>query len=141
MMNYHHRRRGLAAAATLGLLLGGCTTLGFGSRAVEATQARCADFSFPVYFNENSDQLTTAAAQAIAGSAARANQCRVGALTIAGLQPGGSGDLAERRAQAVARALAADGLSSPSASFDRTSAPGGTPMKGIEVRVHLDGPA
>lgn len=71
----------------------------------------CADFSFPVYFEEHSAELSTGALQVIAASATRAEACPVAGLAISGL--GDDTGLASRRAAAVAKALAADGLGSP----------------------------
>jgi hypothetical protein len=102
------RTAGVGAIAALGLTLPACTDMG--SKAVLKPTA-CADFTFPVYFEQSSEQLSTGALQVIAASVARAKSCSVAGLAISGLgdEPG----LASRRAAAVAKALAADGLASP----------------------------
>lgn len=112
-MDIHPRRRlwarrmaGLGAITALGLALGACSTP---KPLVKATA--CADFTFPVYFEEHSDALSTGALQVIAASATRAEACPVAGLAISGL--GDDTGLASRRAAAVAKALAADGLASP----------------------------
>jgi hypothetical protein len=99
---------GAAALAALALGLPACSIVQ-PKPLVKATA--CADFSFPVYFAERSDELSTGALQVIAASATRAEACPVASLAISGLGP--DTGLASRRAAAVAKALAADGLASP----------------------------
>ncbi|HZC16957.1 MAG TPA: hypothetical protein VE309_09350 [Caulobacteraceae bacterium] len=96
------------AIAALGLGLPACSNMA--SKPLVKPTA-CADFNFPIYFEEHSDGLSTGALQVIAASATRAEACPVASLAISGL--GDDTGLASRRAAAVARALAADGLTSP----------------------------
>ncbi|HEX4196638.1 MAG TPA: hypothetical protein VHZ26_04275 [Caulobacteraceae bacterium] len=98
---------GAAAIAALGLGLPACSNM----QPKPLVKSTCVDFSFPVYFEERSDELSTGALQVIAASASRAEACPVASLAISGL--GGDTGLASRRAAAVAKALAADGLASP----------------------------
>ncbi len=102
------RMAGVGVIAALGFILPACTATS--SKALVKTTA-CADFNFPIYFQESSDQLSTGALQVIAASVARARSCPVAGLGISGL--GDDTGLASRRAAAVAKALAADGLASP----------------------------
>jgi hypothetical protein len=97
----------LGAIAAVGFGLPACT----GSRAALVKPTACADFSFPVYFEGQSAELSTGAVQVIAASVSRAKSCPVAGLAISGL--GDDTGLAARRAAAVAKALAADGLASP----------------------------
>lgn len=102
------RMAAAAAIAALALSLPACSNMQ-PKPLVKATA--CADFSFPVYFDGRSDELSTGALQVIAASASRAEACPVASLAISGL--GDDTGLASRRAAAVAKALAADGLASP----------------------------
>jgi hypothetical protein len=102
-------RRTACAALIAGAGLGLPACTGMGSKGPAKTA--CADFTFPVYFENGSDQLGTGALQVIAASAARAKSCPVASLAISGL--GSDTGLASRRGAAVAKALAADGLTSP----------------------------
>src|SRR6185312_9452472 len=95
---------GLSAAAAA--LLAGCNTMS-GHDLVR--QTACADFAFPVYFQNNSDQLTPEAMQLIAQSATRAKSCSVQGVSITGLETANA-DLAGRRVAAVDKALAANGV-------------------------------
>jgi len=98
---------GLGGVAAFAFSLPACTNT---NQPLVKTTA-CADFTFPVYFEEHSDQLGTAALQVISASVTRAKACPVAGLAISGL--GDDTGLASRRAAAVAKALAADGLASP----------------------------
>jgi outer membrane protein OmpA-like peptidoglycan-associated protein len=93
--------------AAIGFGLPACT----GPKVALVKPTACADFSFPVYFEQKSAELSTGAVQVIAASVARAKSCPVAGLAISGL--GDDTGLAAQRAAAVAKALAADGLASP----------------------------
>jgi hypothetical protein len=101
------RLAGLGMIAAFAVSLPACTNT---SQPLVKTTA-CADFTFPIYFDQHSDQLSTAALQVISASVDRAKACPVAGLAISGL--GDDTGLASRRAAAVAKALAADGLASP----------------------------
>jgi hypothetical protein len=138
----HRFRIGAVAGLSLGVSLAGCADLGSTPRAAIVRDTACQDFSFPVYFKDQSDQLTTAAVQAIAESASRTTRCRVVGVTIIGLANGSAGDLALRRSNAVARAFVADGLSIPTPVTDTTEPPAGSAPMGrpTEVQVRLAAP-
>jgi len=124
----------VAAIAALGIGLPACTNTS--STPLVKTTA-CADFSFPVYFEQHSDQLSAGALQVISASVARATSCPVAGLAISGL--GDDTGLASRRAAAVAKALAADGLASP-APVVQASAPNhglGLLRHSAQISVHF----
>lgn len=78
----------------------------------------CADFSFPIYFETSSDQLTAAARGVAADAAARVRGCRIGQVQVVGLADAGGSTrlnlaLSRRRAASVAKALEAGGLPAP----------------------------
>src|SRR5579872_241634 len=120
--------RRLGALAVAGLFAG-CINTGYAVK-----QTACANFSFPVYFASGSDQLTTPAVQAIGESALRAKGCPVAVIAIKGLGRDTTG-LAARRAAAVARALAANGLDKPAPVAD--SATGGPEFPLLNRRVDV----
>jgi hypothetical protein len=102
------RMAGAAVIAALGYGLPACTN----SRSTPLVKTTaCADFSFPIYFDQRSDELSAGALQVISASVARATSCPVAGLAISGL--GEDTGLASRRAAAVAKALASDGLATP----------------------------
>src|SRR3954466_9879561 len=63
-------------------------------RAVAA--AGCADFSFPIYFRDKSDQLTTPARERIRQSAVFASACPLSDIKVVGLNAEGP-DLSRKR--------------------------------------------
>ena len=76
---------------------------------------------FPIYFAERSDQLTPTAQQVVASSVAQVRGCRIGYVNVLGLTDAAGGsaqnlELSKRRADVVAKALAADGL--PPSKFE-----------------------
>ena len=78
----------------------------------------CADISFPIYFATASPALTPPALAVIADTAARLKGCVINASEVLGLADAdgtarANQELSRRRAQTVARALAAAGLPSP----------------------------
>jgi outer membrane protein OmpA-like peptidoglycan-associated protein len=86
--------------------------------AAQAAAPSCADFSFPIYFEKGSDQLTAAARAVLDSSAALARACTIGKVEVLGLADAdGPANrnlaLSRRRATHVAGALAADGLPAP----------------------------
>jgi hypothetical protein len=110
-MNVSSRRGRSAVIGLAALVLTSCAA--HPPRASIVKQTGCADFAFPVYFRDGSDELTSAAAQLIAGSAARAKSCRIASLAITGSAGEDQADLVARRSAAVAKALTADGLAPP----------------------------
>ena len=129
----------LASAAALS----GC--MSDASRRAEIVQdTSCVDFAFPVYFQPHADTLTGAAAQSIALAVSRTKGCRVASLTLSGLTVDGDDALVARRADAITKALVANGLTSPAPAVDATDRPGGAMHilgRRTEVRVHLSGKA
>ena len=110
---------GLAAGAVLAAMLSACAG---GNRPLPpapiAAAPACADVSFPVYFSQDSDQLTDPARQALGLAATAVHGCRIGFVSVIGLTDdvGGSSDnlaLSKRRAATVASALQAAGLPAP----------------------------
>ena len=132
----------LATAAALSGSLGGCMS-DSAKRAEIVKDVSCADFTFPVYFQPHADTLTTAAAQSIAGAVERTKGCRVASLTLAGLTADGDGALVSRRAGAITKALAANGLTSPVPAVEASDGAGVMHLLGrrTEVRVHFGGKA
>ena len=112
-------------------------------RAEIVRDVTCVDFSFPIYFAPHADTLTTAAAQTIAAATERTKGCRVAGLTLAGLTVDGDQTLVSRRADAITKALAANGLASPVPSVESTDRGGLLHLLGrrTEVHVHFDGKA
>jgi peptidoglycan-associated lipoprotein len=83
----------------------------------------CTDFSFPIYFDTASDQLTAAARQVVADAASRVRGCVFGRIDVVGLADAdGAANrnmaLSRRRAASVAAALAAGGLPRPEFDID-----------------------
>jgi peptidoglycan-associated lipoprotein len=98
-------------------------------------QQVCMDFSFPVYFDTNSGQLTPAAQQVVADAASRVKGCVLGRIDVVGLADATGGAavnlaVSRRRAQAVADALAGAGLPRPSFDIDAIGAVGATTPEG-----------
>lgn len=104
----------LAGVAMGGMLLQACTT----TRAQLVSEPRCADFSFQVYFNEESAAVPRAARRVITDAAAQAKGCVVKAVNVVGLAdfrgaPEPNMALSRQRAEAVAAALGASGFPAP----------------------------
>jgi outer membrane protein OmpA-like peptidoglycan-associated protein len=83
----------------------------------------CTDFSFPIYFETGSDRLADVARQVIADAAGRVRGCVFGRIDVVGLADAdGAANrnlaLSRRRAESVARALAAEGLPRPEFDVD-----------------------
>lgn len=95
----------------------------------------CADFSFPIYFETASDRLTAAAQQVLADAVARVRGCRFGRIDVVGLADADGVAsrnlvLSHRRADTVARALAAGGLPRPEFDIDAVGQAGATTENG-----------
>jgi outer membrane protein OmpA-like peptidoglycan-associated protein len=107
----------LAAAA----LLSGCETAKglFHDRSqVVAAPATCAPRRFEIYFADSEARLTEPARQAIGLTATQLQGCQIKSVKVLGLADARGGaeanqSLSERRATAVAEALAAAGWPSP----------------------------
>ena len=133
------RRRRLRA---LGLVLGpamlaACASAPKPVATPQGPAVACADFSFPIYFEKGSDQLTEAAKLEITYAAARVKGCKLGSVGVVGLADADGAAkrnlvLSRQRANAVAKALAASNLPAP--KFDvqalgetGATTPGGDP--------------
>lgn len=96
---------------------------------------RCADESFPIYFESGSDQLTGVAKQVISSASNRVQGCRITAVDVLGLADAEGGaeanlELSRRRATTVASALAAAGLPAPAFDIQAAGAAGATTARG-----------
>ncbi len=116
-------KRAIVAAGLAALAAAGCGwTPGVRDRdALVAEPSHCADKRFEVYFAEGEARLTTPALQAIGLTATQLQGCDIRSVKVVGLADaqGGTGanlTLSQRRAQAVAEALAAAGWPTP--AFD-----------------------
>ena len=119
--------------------LGGC---GSPRRAAPAPGAAvalpapvCADFSFPVYFQTNSGQLTEAARQVVIDAAQRVRGCTLGRVDVVGLADADGAAsrnmaLSRQRAAAVADALSQAGLPRPTFQVDAVGAAGAVTPEG-----------
>lgn len=106
----------LAAAVAGALALGGCATR---SRGDLVQDARCVDFSFQVYFEEQSAALTRAARTVISDAREQLRGCPTPGVEVVGLADyRGPADvnlaLSRQRAEVVAGALARSGFATPS---------------------------
>ena len=103
------------ALVVLGLGLPGCATR---TRAQLISEPGCADVAIPIYFAEQSAEVSRAARRVITDTAAQARRCTVAAVDVMGLADyRGPADanlaLSRRRAEAVAGALVKAGLPAP----------------------------
>ena len=112
-----------AAAIACGGLAGCETTRGlFTDRSqIVANPSACAPKRFEIYFADSEARLTEPARQAIGLTATQLQGCTIRSVKVLGLSDARGGaeanqDLSERRAMAVAEALAAAGWPSP--AFD-----------------------
>ena len=111
---------GIIAGGALAALLAGCESAP--PRSAPSPLARaapvCADFSFPIYFEKSSDQLTAQARQVVDASVQQVRGCKVTKIEVLGLADADGPRLrnlalSRRRADHVAKALAGDGLPAP----------------------------
>jgi peptidoglycan-associated lipoprotein len=111
-----------ALSICLCLIGAACTTTPAKRAAtVSAAPRVCTDFSFPIYFDKGSDQLTAPAQAVLNSSALQAKGCLVSKVEVLGLADAdGRANrnlaLSHRRAARVAAALSAFGLPAP--AFD-----------------------
>jgi outer membrane protein OmpA-like peptidoglycan-associated protein len=110
----------MAGLAAVVLLAGGCTTMQTARAKLVKTQPHCVDQTVQIYFEPQSAELTHEARMVIDQAAAGAAACRVTAVDVVGLSdavgaPDANLELSRKRADAVAAALAANGL--PPAAF------------------------
>lgn len=121
---------------------------------LEGPPVACVDFSFSVYFETASEDLTPAARQEIAYAAARVKGCRLGSLAVVGLSDADGParlnlELSRSRAAVVARALTAAGLLSSKLFVEGLGeagavAPGGDPeplRRRVDVLIRASAPS
>ncbi len=114
----------------------------------------CGDFSFPIYFEKGSDQLTAPARAVVDASVQQVRGCRVSRIEVLGLADADGPklrnlELSRRRAAHVAHALAGDGLPAPVFDIEAigeagAKAPDGRPeplRRRTEVVIHAGPPA
>ena len=129
------RAAGVAAATAL---LASCAQDGAPKRlAVSAPRVTvaCEDFSFPIYFERGSDQLTATARGVIAEAGQRVRGCVLGPLDVLGLADADgtrqrSLEVSQRRAQVVADALKRSGLPAPRFDIDAVGNAGAKVSRG-----------
>ena len=148
----------LATVMATGLVLSACAQVDKGVRRITGRSAAvtapvCRDFTFPLYFQTGSDQVTPEGVQVIDQNAARVRACPVAELRVTGLadaqgEPAANLALSQRRATAVGQVLAARGYPQPSfdlaAAGETGAAAGGRsePMRRrAEVSVRFAAPA
>lgn len=108
-----------AALLAVGTAVAGCANMGTPSRdELVVAPDTCAAKRFDIYFAENADTLTDAARSAIGLTATQLQGCLIRSVQVVGLASAtGASDanqaLSERRALAVAEALAAAGWPTP----------------------------
>jgi peptidoglycan-associated lipoprotein len=130
------RYSSLMAVVAATLALAACATdRGPAREAIVATPTNCQPQKFEVYFAEGEARLTETARQAIGLTATQLQGCDIQRVQVIGLADASGGasanqSLSERRAKAVAEALAAAGWPTPvfevAAAGDQgaTAAPG-----------------
>lgn len=146
----------LAAAATA---LGACAQVDSGVRRITGRSAAvtapvCRDFTFPLYFQTGSDQLTPDGVKVIDNYSARVRACPVAELRVTGLADSEGGaaanlELSQRRATAVAGVLSARGYPTPTFDVAASGDAGATTAGGrteplrrrAEVSVRFAAPA
>lgn len=132
----------VAVVAVAALPLAGLAACARGDKPAPAVAAPvasappvCMDFSFPVYFDTNSGQLTEAARAVVADAAQRVKGCVLGRVDVVGLADatGGAGvnlTVSRRRANAVAEALTRAGLPRPTLDIDAVGSAGAVTPEG-----------
>ena len=128
-------RSTVLAAAIAAVALAGCSTTP-GRDALVAEPSACAAKRFDVYFAEDQAQLTDAARTAIGLTATQLQGCEIRTVKVLGLASStGNAEanqaLSERRALAVAEALAAAGWPAPAFELEAAGDQGATTATGI----------
>lgn len=123
----------IAACVAAPLLLAACANgglLGARTPVLDRGEQPCKDTSFPIYFDKGSDQLSADAHALIQTIGGRVKTCKVRSAEVVGLADAGgatdrgNADLARRRADSVARALAEAGLPIPAKEVTSAGASG-----------------
>lgn len=112
----------LSIVAILAVQAAGCTTL---KPRLASRPPVCGEMSVKIYFEPDSAEITDEGRAVISAAASQAKTCRVDQVTVLGLAdaagaPQANLELSQRRAAAVTRTLAAQGL--PAAEFTATAA-------------------
>lgn len=128
-------RSTVLAAAIAAVALAGCSTTP-DRDALVAEPSACAAKRFDVYFAEDQAQLTDAARTAIGLTATQLQGCEIRTVKVLGLASStGNAEanqvLSERRALAVAEALAAAGWPAPAFELEAAGDQGATTATGI----------
>lgn len=129
-----------AAALAVVMVVSGCAQVSQGVRRVTSRDAvvtapSCQDFTFPLYFEAGSDQLSVAAMQVVDDNAPRVRACTVRQVAVTGLADA-EGDaaanleLSRRRAAVVAQALSARGYPAPTFDVGAAGETGATGPRG-----------
>jgi peptidoglycan-associated lipoprotein len=145
---------GIVSAAVAGLTLAGCA--GEPKRLaapIPKSAPICADFSFPIYFETGSDELTASARAVVDIGVQQVRGCRVSKIEVLGLADADGPkrrnlELSRRRAARVAKALTGEGLPAPVFDIEAIGAAGARAPDGepeplrrrTEVVVHASPP-
>lgn len=119
------RRIGTAAVVMMAAALASCTTVRNARDRIVKPTRDCADVTVQIYFEPQSAEVTKEGRAVLRAAAAEAKGCTVSQVSVLGLAdaagaPDANLALSEKRAQAVAQALAATGL--PAATFETAAA-------------------
>lgn len=132
-------KRWFAGLAMVGVLaLAGCETNGAPSReSLVASSTQCVPQRFEVYFGDGEARLTDAARQVIGMTATQLQGCEIRQVQVLGLADASGGaaanqSLSERRAIAVAEALAATGWPAPAFEVAAAGDEGATASTGVK---------
>lgn len=118
-------------AVAAGLLLQGCET----TRGPLVSDSRCTDFSFQVYFEDESAVVPRAARRVIADAARQVKGCPTAVVDVVGLAdfrgpPAPNLALSRQRAEAVANALGKTGFPAPGFSVQGVGQAGAVTPEG-----------
>lgn len=126
---------GAAVAAVLAGAVSGCAVVKPKREALVVGESVCASGRFDVYFVENQARLTDAAALLLSTAAAKARECDVRRVRVLGLADASGATevnltLSQRRARAVAEALARGGMPAPAFEVNAAGDMGATDASG-----------
>ncbi|WP_304170590.1 OmpA family protein [Phenylobacterium aquaticum] len=112
----------LSLAAALAVQAAGCASL---PARMAMRPPVCGDMRVQIYFEPDSAEVTDEGRAVISAASSQAKTCKVDRVSVLGLAdaagtPQANLELSQRRADAVGKVLAANGL--PSAQFDKTAA-------------------
>ena len=140
----------LAIPLAAGSLLAACARSPASNLPSPLAAPPCADFSFPIYFESGSDDLTAPARAVLTDAVGRAKQCPVSKIEVLGLADADGPAhrnliLSRRRAVVVAKALVGAGLPGPDFDIEALGeagarAPDGKPdpmRRRTEVVIHM----